>query len=212
MKSWWLAAAILPLVITPVEARSIRNLEGHYDADRARTIRFEAAPGDIHVEPSRDGRVHVWLDVRCEDDSWDDCEGRAQKIQLTSHSEDGVLLVEVAGMSLQDNRGLNVNARVQLPPDRAFELQTLAGDIDIRGLENDIDLDVVAGEVKLTMDELYIGSLRARVAIGDATLWTSDGRIEGDGWLGKSLVWSHGLGDARVNVGLKVGELDVRLR
>jgi catecholate siderophore receptor len=40
----------------------------------------------------------------------------------------------------------------------------------------------------------------------------SHGRIEGDGWLGKSLVWSHGLGDARVNVGLKVGELDVRLR
>jgi hypothetical protein len=212
MKAWWLAAVLVPLAIAPASARTIRNVEGHFDPERSRTIRLELAPGDIHVEPSKDGHVHIWLDVRCENDAWDDCEGRAQKIRLESAAEGEVFRVEVIGMRNQDNRGLNVNARVQVPADRAFELQTMAGEIEIRGLKNDIDLDVIAGEVSLTMDERDIGSLRAKVGIGEATLWTGGERIEGDGWLGKSLVWSHGRGDARVHVGLKVGEVDVRLR
>ena len=122
MKAWWLAAVLVPLAIAPASARTIRNVEGHFDPERSRTIRLELAPGDIHVEPSKDGHVHIWLDVRCENDAWDDCEGRAQKIRLESAAEGEVFRVEVIGMRNQDNRGLNVNARVQVPADRAFDL------------------------------------------------------------------------------------------
>jgi len=212
MKPLLLAAVLVPLTIAPADARSIRTLEGHYEANGIRTIRLEAAPGDVHVEPSRDGRVHVFLDVRCDDDSWDDCAGRARAIRLTSDPEGSVLRVEVLGMEHRDNRGLNVNARVQMPADRAFELHMLAGDIDVRGLRNDIDVDMLAGDVKVTMDEDDIRSLRANVTIGDATLWTGDDRIDGEGRLGKRLHWSRGRGDAHVNVGLRFGDIDVRLR
>jgi len=87
-----------------------------------------------------------------------------------------------------------------------------AGELVVLDLERDLDVDMGAGDVTVVMPEETVESVDLRLTIGDATLRTREGSREASGIFTSRLDWHQGSGSARVDIGLAVGTVDVKLR
>jgi len=206
----WSAAAALVLV-QPASAgdRTIRTLSEDMSTAGLRRIELRLPPGSVRIEPSRDGNVHVDLDVRCSTDLFR-CEEKAEQLTLESSRGGSTLEVRVEGMGLS-SFGLNVRGRIEVPSDRALEVDFPAGELSVDGVRGDLEVDVGAGEVHIAMREADVRSVRLGVGIGEASLAVAGRGIARTGWLAQKVRWGEGAGPSRVAVSLGVGELSMRL-
>ena len=208
----WIAIATC-LVAAPATAdddRQIRTLTGDFATRAVERIDLRLPPGSIRIEPSPDGRLRVELGVYCSFDSRR-CEERSERLSLRSSLEGNTLELRVDGMPTLTGLGLNLRGRILVPRAKALEVDFPAGELTIRGVEGDLNVDVGAGEVSIVLREHDVRSVRLGVGIGEATLSVSGRSIEGSGWLGQKVRWGEGDGPSRVAVSLGVGELDVTL-
>jgi hypothetical protein len=130
---------------------------------------------------------------------------------LESSRQGNTLEVRVEGLRTLSALGVNVHGRVLVPHGRSLEVDLPAGELVIRGVRGDLDVDVGAGEVAIALREDDVRSVRLGVGIGEASLSVAGRNIEGSGWLGHKVRWGEGTGPARVEIRLGVGELDVDL-
>jgi hypothetical protein len=150
----------------------------------------------------------VDLEVRCSFDS-ERCEEQAERLSLASTQEGGTLRVRVDGM--RSLHWLKIRGRILVPSGKAIDINLPVGELEIRGVTGDLDVDVGCGEVTIALREHDVRSVRMGVGIGEATFSVAGRHIEGEGWLGQKVRWSEGPGASRVAVSLGIGELGVRL-
>jgi hypothetical protein len=192
------------------EDRRIRDLTGSYPAVGMRRVELKLPPGEIRLEASPDGRLRVELGVFCALDHGR-CEERAERLALETEVEGNTLTLRVEGMPTLNTRGLNLRGRILVPRGVALGVDLPAGELKIRGVDGDLDVDIGAGEVEIGLRERDVRSVRLGVGIGDASLSVGGRSIEGSGWLGHRVRWGEGPGPSRVSVNLGVGEVEVRL-
>ena len=208
-----LGAGLVALIVTgPATADDhlLRTLTRDVVTRGAERVELRLMPGTIRIEPSPDGHLPVDLGVYCSFDSRR-CEEKAERLALRSSLEGNTLELRVDGQPWISALGLNLRGRIQVPRDKALEVDFPAGELTIRGLEGDLNVDAGAGEVRIVLREHDVRSVRLGVGIGEATLSVASRSIEGSGWLGQKVRWGEGDGPSRVAVSLGVGELDVRL-
>ena len=208
----WTATAALVMAL-PAEAddhHRVRTLTGDFATAGIQRVELRLPPGAVRIEPSTDGRLHVELDVRC---SFDDsrCEKRAERLNLETNRQGNTLELRVDGMSGMSALRFHIRGRILAPQGKALEVDFPAGELTIRGVRGDLNVDVGAGEVTIVMHEGDVRSVRLGVGIGEASLSVAGRNIEGSGWLGQRVRWGEGAGSSRVAVNLGVGELGVTL-
>jgi hypothetical protein len=208
------ALAFASLALSPPaaadERHRVRSLTGDLATTGLERIELRLPVGSVRIEPSPDHRVRVDLEVRCPFDS-ESCEEQAQELSLRSSRSDGTLKVRVEGMESLRSLRLKIRGRIQVPAGKAIDVNLPVGELEIRGLTGDLDVDVGCGEVVIELREHDVRSVRMGVGIGEANFSVAGRHIEGEGWLGQKVRWSEGPGAARVAVTLGVGELGVRL-
>jgi hypothetical protein len=165
--------------------------------------------GSVRVEPSPDDKVHVDLEVWCSTTVFG-CEEEARELELRTSRDGNRLLVRVDGIRSMA-LGLTARGRVLVPKGKAVEVDLPVGELEVRGVTGDLDVDVGVGDVAIELREPDVRTVRLRVGIGEATLAVAGRHIEGSGWLGQKVRWGDGTGAARVAVNLGVGELGVKL-
>lgn len=210
--AWWGALALL-VVSVPALADDdyrVRTLRGDFPTARATRVDLRLPPGAIRIEPSPDDRLRVDLDAYCSFDH-SRCEERAERLSLRTHVVGNTLEFRVEGVPTVSALGLNLRGRILVPRGRSLDVDFPAGELQIRGTDGDLNVDVGAGEVSIVLRQRSVRSVRVGVGIGEASLSVDGRRIEGSGWLGHKVRWGDGTGEARVDVGLGVGELDVTL-
>ena len=121
------------------------------------------------------------------------------------------LEVRVDGMSSLSSLRFHVRGRILVPQGRSLEVDFPAGELSIRGVRGDLNVDAGAGEISIVIREADVRSVRLGVGIGEASLSVAGRNIEGSGWLGQKVRWGEGAGASRVAVNLGVGELGVTL-
>jgi len=207
----WAGLAVL-ILAGPAAADDhlLRTLTRDVVTRGAERVELRLTPGTIRIEPSPDGRLHAELGVYCSFDR-QRCEEKAERLSLESSLVGNTLELRVEGMPSVSALGLNLRGRIQVPRGKALEVDFPAGELTIRGLEADLNVDAGAGEVTIVLREHDVRSVRLGVGIGEATLSVAGRSIEGSGWLGQKVRWGEGDGPSRVAVSLGVGELDVRL-
>lgn len=212
MKTLFLSALAVLAWAAPstAEDRRIRDLTGSYPAAGVRRIDLKLPPGDVRIEASADGRLRVELGVYCSFDNTG-CEERAERLTLETKIDGNTLRLRVEGMPTIDARGVNVRGRILVPRATALDVELPVGELKIRGIEGDLDVEVGVGEVEIGLRERDVRSVRLGVGIGEASLSVAGRSIEGSGWLGHRVRWGDGPGPSRVSVNLGVGEVDVRL-
>lgn len=211
-KTLFLSALAVLALAAPSTAGDgrIRDLTGSYPAAGVRRIDLKLPPGEIRIEPSPDGRLRVELGVYCALDNTV-CEERAERLALETDIEGNTLRLRVEGMPTVNARGLNLRGRILVPRATALDVDLPVGELKIRGIEGDLEVDVGVGEVEIGLRERDVRSVRLGVGIGEASLSVAGRSIEGSGWLGHRVRWGEGPGPSRVSVNLGVGEVEVRL-
>jgi len=211
---WALAAlafAVLSLAPPAVAGgRRVRDLTGDIATTGIDRVEVRMPVASVRIEPSPDDRVHVDLEVRCSNDS-ERCGERAEKLSLESSREGATLRVRVEGMDGLFGLCLKLRGRIQVPDGKAIDVNLPVGELQIRNVTGDLDIDVGCGEVGIALREHDVQSVRMGVGVGEATFTVAGRHIEGEGWLGQKVRWSEGPGASRVAVTLGVGELGVKL-
>jgi hypothetical protein len=192
------------------DAAVIKRIDKDYTASGARTIHLDLAPGTISIEPSADDQVHVRLEVRCSHDD-DNCVERGKRMHVESDLDARVLSLSVEGFPGINNHGLYVHGTIQVPRDRAVEVELAAGKLRVGGLAGDLNVEMQAGELSLRMRERDVRSVQLRGLIGESALLVHGERYQQEGILGHRVRWSEGVGLARVTANVTVGETEVRL-
>jgi len=212
MKTLLLSALAAVALAAPTSAddHRIRELTGSYPTAGMHRIELKLPPGEISIEPSPDGRLRVELGVFCAFDE-SGCKELAGRLSLDSETGGSTLTLRVDGMPTMNLRGLNVRGRVLVPRGTTLEVDLPAGELKVRGMEGDLEVDVGAGDVEITLRERDVRSVRVGVGIGEASLSVAGRSIEGSGWLGHRVRWGEGPGPSRVAVSLGVGDVEVRL-
>lgn len=207
------ALALAVMVLVPPAAadeRRVRNLTGDLATTGIERIELRLPVASVRIEPSPDDRVHVDLEVRCSFDS-EGCEERAARLSLDFTREGTTLRVRVDGMQSLHSLRLKLRGRILVPNGKAIDINLPVGELQVRGVTGDLDIDVGCGEVGIVLREHDVRSVRMGVGIGEANFSVAGRHIEGEGWLGQKVRWSEGPGVSRVAVSVGVGELGVKL-
>ena len=195
----------------PALARDVRTLEQVYSLDKAREVRIEIGAGRLRISPTADRKLRASLTVQCH--PWDNgCERRAKQLELSGGYQGDTFVLKVEGLPKMNTHGLSVDAVLQVPRALALAIEMGAGQVNVHDLEKNVRVDVGVGEVSVDMMDARVGSVAMDVGLGDARLRRGGNRIEGQGWLSKTLHWSDGAGSSRVSVHIGVGDAAVELK
>lgn len=209
MKSLLLCLAVSLALASPAGAADIRDIHQVYSLTHARSVRIELPAGDLRVETIPQHKLRVDLTLKCR--SWsDNCHERTRNVEIVGGYEGDVFVLKLANVPKSNFNGLSLHGTLQVPRDLALDLALGAGDLDLWGIGSDTDVSLGAGDLTVHLREDDTRSVAMQVGLGDASLHRHGERIEGHGFLSKTLSWS-GSGRAVVNLHLGVGDVSARL-
>jgi hypothetical protein len=144
---WALSAlAFAALSFTPpaaAEGRRVRNLTDDIATTGIERVEVRLPIASVRIEPSPDDRVHVDLEVRCSRDS-EHCRERAERLTLESNRDGTTLRFRVEGMESLRSLCLKVRGHILVPNGKAIDVNLPLGELQIRGVTGDLDVDVAA--------------------------------------------------------------------
>lgn len=195
---------------TPALAKEkVRTLAGSWPAT-GRAIQLELPPGSMTIEPARDGRLSATLDVLC-NYRGRRCEERANELSLSARAADKRLELTVGDLPPNRGGGMEFRGRIQVPPGAALTIHLGVGELDVRGHEGSLDVDVGVGEVRILAPARALRFAEVNVGVGDAELAGAGGNAGTRGWIGRRIDWT-GRGTSNLRISVGVGEAKVTLQ
>jgi hypothetical protein len=212
-----LAAAAAALLLLPAAAEAggsetLRTLRVDLSAGDAGTLEIEVPVGEVRVDGTDGSRVEATVEVQCNRPVKSRCEAMAQRVELASGSAGERAWIKLDGWpSGKDSSGLSVRVELSMPRQLGLVADLGVGEFEAVGLVSDLALDLGVGEATIRAREEHVRRVDLEVGVGEAVLRVGERTIEGKGFIGRDLAWSHGHGAAALKVDCGVGEVDVRL-
>lgn len=174
------------------------------------TIRFGI--GELDIVAADVSQVQAELEVGCKDLSADRCASYTERLRIEARRrEDGVDVV-LRGLSKWKLRKLDLEGRVTVPRESPLVAEIGIGDVEIHGGTEDLEVRMGIGDLTVRVPEDTVASVAMATRIGDASLSGSQHRAGSRRkLLGARVAWSEGPGDARIDVGLRIGDAKVVL-
>ena len=192
---------------------TVRTDAAALQAQGARLLTLEVPVGEVTVTAGDGDRVEARLAVRCDRGSRR-CREKAADIRLRPQRSGDELSMEVVGFP-RSNSGKSPQADVEITVPRALAVRVEmgVGELEVRGVEGDVDVELGVGEVRVLVPESAVAEVTVDVGVGEANLRP---RLKGTRstrflFLGNEIDWDGGVGRSSVSVELGVGEADVEL-
>jgi len=189
----------------------VRTIEQDLPAGDVRTVSFHGSVGEVEVVGTGADSVHVQIVFKCKNDN-PRCRSAAADVDLEVRDRGGELGLKLEKWPKIGDRGLEVEARLEIPRDRSIEIDWGVGEIDVDHMESDIEVDLGVGEIDVDTIEAAVRSVSMDTGVGEVELQAGERTIDGHGFVGQSLDWSGGPGDAHIELDNGVGEITVKLR
>lgn len=188
----------------------VRTIEQDLPSDGIRSVSLHGPVGEVDVVASDDGPIRLRAVLECDDDG-SRCRDAAEDVELQVRQRGDLLHLEIDDWPKLGNRGLSVEVHLEVPRDRNLEIDWGVGEVDVDGIEADLEIDLGVGEVTVRAPERAIASVNIDTGVGEAELRVGGRSIDADGFIGQSLRWSGGTGEAHIEVDNGVGEIVVKL-
>jgi HAE1 family hydrophobic/amphiphilic exporter-1 len=189
-----------------------RRIDRAYRTDGVRGVDVSVGFGEVEIVG--EDRATVAVEVRLAEDG-DDVAGFerwSKRYRVTARRSGSRLDVEVHTPRIVLREDVDVQVTVRVPRGLPARVHLGVGSLTVRGLEDDVTLDLGIGEVALRMREEQVRDVRVALGIGEASLETPRRRrIEAASVFGSGLSWKEGRGTAPVSVRLGIGEVAVVL-
>ena len=168
--------------------------------------------GELQVETANTDTVRFEIEARCRAGADEKCLRRLAKLDIESSVEESGTLIEVTGLSKRYHR-MEVEATVVVPQSSPLLVTMYAGEVDVAGGGQDLDIRLKYGDATVTQPFAATRSVLADANFGDSQIFAPAGETEPRRpWLvGSRVTWDEGEGDAVVTVKLSAGEATVRL-
>lgn len=213
-KSVALTTIALALSLATVARAAVLETEPQvFPVGKAQRVHLEFPVGDLRVVPGDGDRVELHLQVRCSRGSSADCNEFANRLVLESRERDGVLHLHLDKFPKFRNNGLSLRGELRVPRQLAVRLEMGVGDLDVTGIEGDLDVDLGVGEAMVTLPKRTTSAVHVKTGVGEATIVGSGTSVQRSGVVGSSTKWvaPEGGGRSSVKLAVGVGEATVRL-
>jgi hypothetical protein len=187
-----------------------RSISRSFPTHGADQLRIEFPAGDLRIEAGDVDEIQVVMTARCRHGGRA-CARRAEELRLVSDTRGRTRTFKLEGWPKFWNHGLSVRLEFTVPRSMAARIEMGAGDLRVDDLDGSVEVSMGAGDVNLRLDHEAIGSVRANVGVGDATLVRMGRRIHGSGFIARRVHWAGGDGPAAVRVHLGVGDVSISL-
>jgi hypothetical protein len=201
-------AAARPLA---AEETTARRFSQQIEATGAQRISLDVPVGEMTVEGWDQRQVQVDVRLLCRR-ATDRCLEAAKAIHLVYRTAGDTVRVEVKGWPKFGTKGLNLKAHVSVPRDLPLAANLGVGEMNLRGLEGDVDGDVGVGQMNVSLDEAAIAQANLDTGIGEANLSAGGQRYQKGGLFGREIRWKEGRGRSKVRLNCGVGEIDLDLK
>ena len=212
MKKLALTLAVALLWALPASAdETVRHLEKQIPANGIQKVALDIPVGEVRVDGWDQPQVHVDVKLECERKR-DKCREAAEKIRVVYSQDDDKLRIELKDWPKWGNNGLEAHIRVQVPRQLGLKADLGVGEMEIAGIEGDLDADVGVGELDITLPASAVASVTADTGVGEANLSANGRHYESSGLVAKTIHWNKGTGSSEVTADVGVGEISVRLQ
>ena len=213
MKRWhFILVLAVFLCACVVEAGETRDLEQIIALETGQIVRIDIPVAELRVEATERSDIGIELTVRCR---WHltDCEDALDDLEITSRSSTRRLTLELTGFRRWWSSLVAVEGTVEVPRSSALEIKMGVADLEIRGIERDLKVDIGVGEIDLRLPEATLGEAFIDVGIGKVQFFGGGQRQDDHRsfLVGNELHWSDGIGEAELDIEVGVGEVTVRL-
>ena len=191
---------------------TVRTLEETLDVTGRRSVGFDGTVGEVKVVGVDGDSARATVHLRCEREGDDTCREAAEKVDLRVRLRGDRVQFDIEDWPKLHNKRISFEARLEVPRHLALEIDMGVGEIDVRGMEDDVEIDVGVGEITVEAREAVVGHVELDTGVGEARVHVGDRTIDGSGFVGSHLTWKNGPGDARIEVDSGVGEIDVTLK
>jgi hypothetical protein len=173
----------------------------------AERVVIDFSVGELEIVAIDGQQIHLSIEARCKKDR--DCDELSEAVRVITQTRDDEVEIEVDDHNW--HKDYHLRGRIEVPRSLAVEVRMKVGELDIEGIEKDLDVDLGVGEVDIELPEAAVRSVDLRVSIGEASLRPRSNGSSVRGWLGKQVEWQDGKGRSRVDIDLSVGDARVRL-
>ena len=200
-------------VPSPAQAHDpSRTIRAEVPAAGLRAVDFNFGAGALRIRGTDGSMVRLVVEARCDDESSDRCADVLDHIRVRSSVSGERLDLELRGLSNRHLCDLDLEATLEIPRGLDFDLDMGAGELEIDGLESEVDVDLGAGEAVVRIPERAVRSVEMAVGIGEAALVRNGKRQEFVRIFSSPVRWEEGTGSSRVDISLGLGEAEVTLR
>jgi len=206
------AAGLLACVAAgPVRAATLETDSHVYPVTAKHRVEIEFPVGQLRVVPTDESKVHFDIRVTCRGRSESRCEELANELTLDSRDTGGTLHIKLDHYPKWRSNGFKVAGELRVPRSMALRVEMGVGELDIEGLEGDLDVDLGVGEADVLAPRAGARRVEVEAGIGDATIRGAGSSIETSRFVGAKATWSRGDGRSDVRLHVGVGEATVRL-
>ena len=190
---------------------TVRTLTKELSAEDVEWVFIDLPIGELEVKGTSGSSVQLHLKVKCEDRDNTKCRRAAEDLDLDvdQHSDD--IEIGIDHWPKFRNKGMSLEGLLEIPRHLILEVELGVGEVDVYGMEDDIEIDVGVGEVSVEMEESEVRSVSLDTGVGEATLRLGGRTIEGSGFIGHGLDWRDGPGKAYIEIDCGVGSIEVYL-
>jgi hypothetical protein len=169
--------------------------------------------GELRLEAANVGTVRTDLIVGCAELPELACRSYRERLRLVARSEEGVVRVELVGLSKWSLRRLDLEGRVVYPRWAPLTVRLGAGVADVVTGERGVEVSMGVGELTIRSPLQSVGSVALRTRIGDASLTGAprEARAVRPLLVGARVEWSEGPGPVAIRARLGIGDARVVL-
>jgi hypothetical protein len=211
MKQALLIAATSLMLAVPATAGASREMSEDFELRSSDQVLIDFEVGELRIEAHDGDRVEVELDLRCRRSA--SCERRLEEVEILAEWHGGRLKVSFEGLKKSLSNKMDIDAIIRVPATVELSVDMGIGELDIRGIEHDVFVDMGIGDVSLSIPESAVKSVYLDTGIGESQIWGSDGRVDSSRpfLIGSEVEWDSGDGTSEVIVDLGIGEVSVHL-
>lgn len=188
-------------------ADAYKRIERHIDASSLSSIEIEAAVAEMEIEFHDGDMIELVIELEAERSwlSWR--RGNVEDIELQEHQSDTNQYFGILDKKVQQQW------RLTLPASLAVAIEVGVGDIELKGVSNNLEMDVGVGSVRVDIDDTDYGMIRASAGVGDSSIQGFGyERVDNERSFVSSDSFYNGDGELEMRIDVGVGDVEVRSR
>lgn len=193
----------LSVLITPVFAATQKLITEQIPASELQTLELDIAIGEVDIEVYDGTDVEIEIELKAQSHFFGLRRGRVDHVELATNISPSTLFLGI------DDKDVEQDWKLRIPRHLAIIADLSIGELRIENLENNLELRIGVGEVRIGAVEAAVGEIHLSTGVGEANIRGFGHTTDNERNFVSADAFYEGPGEHRIRVDLGVGEVQV---